>query len=115
MNDTESLAALDGLVTRNLVIPRPLLVYMDGNDDSRIPATGLDMFIYGDCGENWGKIISASKKVNLGQLIERTLPSIYREYTKDSENYEIFSQITERDIEEFNGLDNLIPTISKIS
>lgn len=115
MNDTESLAALDGLVTRNLVIPRPLLAYLDGNDDSRIPATGLDMFIYGDYGENWGKIVSASKKAKLGQLIERTLPSIYREYTKDSENYEIFSQITERDIEEYNGLDNLIPTISKIS
>ncbi len=111
INDSDSLEALDGLVTRNLVIPRPLLAYLNGKNDLRIPATGLDMFAYGDSGETWGKIISASKKIKLGELIERTLPSIYREYTKNSEDSEVFSKITERDIEKFRGLDDKIPSL----
>lgn len=111
----ESLNALESLVTRNLVIPRPLLAYFESNDDSRTPATGLDLTVYGDLGENWGKIIYASKNVKLGQIIERTLPSIYREYTKNNEDDYLFSQITERDIEKFNGLDEKIPTIFTFS
>ncbi len=114
VGDEESLNAIESLVTRNLVIPRPLLAYFEGNNDSRTPATGLDLTIYGDLGENWGKIIFASKNVKLGQIIERTLPSIYREYTKNNENDDIFSQITERDIEKFNGLDKIIPPLFKL-
>lgn len=112
--DSESVEATEGLITTNLVIPRPLLLYLEGESDLRVPATGLDMYLYGDKGKSWGNILEAAKKVTMAEIIERTLPSIYREYCKDAANFSTFSQLAERDIEKFNGLDAKIPSLSKI-
>lgn len=113
--DQESIDACEGLVTRNLVIPRPLLTYLEAPGDLRIPATGLDTYLYGDSGKSWGRILAASKNVTLGEIIERTLPSIYREYCKDAANFETLSRLAERDIEKFRGLDKKIPPIDTFS
>jgi len=114
MGDKESIEATDGLITTNLVIPRPLLLYLEGPNDLRVPATGLDMYLYGDKGKSWNRILDAAKNVTMTEIIERTLPSIYREYCKDATNYEEFSKLAERDIEKFNSLDTKIPPIAKL-
>lgn len=112
IGDTESAEATEGLITTNLVIPRPLLVYLEGPHDLRVPATGLDLYLYGDTGKSWGRMLEAAKQVTTGEIIERTLPSIYREYCKDAANFEIFSKLAERDIEKFTNLDSKIPPIA---
>lgn len=114
LKDSESIEACAQLITTNLVIPRPLLTYLEGPNDVRLPATALDMLLYGDQGSSWGKILAATKQVTLGTFIERTLPSIYREYVKEDPEKATNSQIVERDIEKLNGLDHKIPIIGKI-
>lgn len=114
MGDTESSNATEGLVTTNLVIPRPLLMYLDGPQDLRVPATGLDMYLYGDKGKTWAQMLEAAQHITMGEIIERTLPSIYREYCKDAQNFEMFSKLAERDIEKFNGLEQKITPLSQL-
>ncbi len=114
IGDQESVDAAAGLTTTNLVIPRPLMFYLNSANNARYPATGLDLYLYADGGKNWNRILDATKQTNLSLFIERTLPSIYREYCKDATNYETFSKLTERDIELFNGLDQKIPSVATI-
>ncbi len=112
VGEIESVEAVEGLTTNNFLIPRPTLLYLKSNG-KRIPATGIDMLMYGDRGENWSLILEASKKVTMGKIIERILPGLLRD-TNDTENVEM-SKITERDIEEFNGLDKIIPEMFEIN
>jgi hypothetical protein len=114
IGDQESVDAAAGLTTTNLVIPRPLMFYLNSANNARYPASGLDLYLYADGGKNWNRILDATKQTNLSLFIERTLPSIYREYCKDATNYETFSKLTERDIELFNGLDQKIPSVATI-
>lgn len=98
IGDEESLNALEGLITTNFVIPRPAMVYIkDGN--KRIPATGLDMILYGK-DINWAGLIEGTKRVKLKDVIERMFPRLINRDNLDPQ----FAQINERDIEELNGL-----------
>ncbi len=90
------------------------MMYLTATENSRYPATGLDLILKSEGGRNWNRVLEATKQVPVSAFIERTLPSIYREYCKDATNYETFSKLTERDIELFNGLDQKIPTIATI-
>jgi len=112
MGETESLEAAQGLTTNNFIIPRPTLVYIKSGN-KRVPATAMDMLLYGDEGENWQAVIEASKKVNMGQVIERLLPGLLRDNAK-SEIENVERQVTERDVELFNGLAQKIPEIARI-
>lgn len=112
LSDSDS---TEGLVTTNLVIPRPLLTYLDGPNDMRIPATALDLLLYTDFGKEWYRLLESTKHVGLGLLIERTLPSIYREYVTDKTSADIFSKVTERDIEIFTGLNEKISPVASLS
>lgn len=114
MGDMESSEAVSDLITTNLVIPRPQFTYIAANNNCRYPATALDLYLYSDFGKNWQRILDATKRVMMKEIIERTLVSTYREYTKDAKNYETFSKLTERDIELFNGLDQKIPAVASI-
>ncbi len=114
IGDQESFDAVQGLKTTNLVIPRPLMFYLDGQKNTRYPATGLDLLIHSQLGKKWNQILDATKQITMNLFIERTLPSIYREYCKDATNYKTFASLTERDIELFNGLDKKIPSLAAI-
>lgn len=108
IGDQESVDALEGLTTNNFVIPRPTMVYLKSGD-KRVPVTGLDMLLYSDGGENWQNIIEATKRITMGQIIERMLPGLYREVSENPDP-ELLA-ITERDIEVFNGLERVLPPI----
>ncbi len=108
VNDSENIEAIENLITTNYVIPRPLIAFAKGPDDLRIPTTGLDLIIYGNQGENLGKLINETKNVTVGELLERAFPSFYREYAVNDLEYEKLSKINERDIEKFRGLDQKI-------
>ncbi len=108
IGDQESADALEGLTTNNFVIPRPTMVYLKSGD-KRVPATGLDMLLYSDGGESWQNVIEATKRVTMGQVIERMLPGLYREVSEDFDPDLL--AITERDIEAFNGLEKILAPI----
>lgn len=108
IGDNESLEALEGLTTNNFVIPRPTLTYLKSGN-KRVPATGLDMLLYSDGGENWQTIIEASKRITMGQIIERLLPGFYREMGPDLDPQ--LAGITERDVEALNGLEKSLPPV----
>lgn len=113
IEDLESVDALEGLITNNFIIPRPTLVYLKSGK-KRVPATGMDMLLYGDGGENWQSIIEASKRINMGQIIERMLPGLLRDMDKTGVEEKLL-KVTERDIEAVNGLDKNIPEIIDLS
>ncbi len=108
INDSENLEAIENLITTNYVIPRPLIAFASGPEDRRFPATGLDLILYGNQGENLGKLINETKNVTVGELLERAFPSFYREYAVSDPEYEKLSKLNERDIEKFRGLDQKI-------
>lgn len=107
IGDTESREALEGLVTSNFIIPRPTLVYIKSGN-KRVPATGMDMLLYGDGGENFQTIIEASKRITMKQVIDRILPGLFRDLNLSDEK---LSKITEREIEELNGLSRNLPEV----
>lgn len=113
IGESESLAAVEGLITNNFIIPRPTLLYLKSGD-KRVPVTAMDMMLYGDKGQNWQVIIEASKRVTMDRIIDRVLPGLYR----DSEGFDInskFAKITERDIEVYDSLDKNIPEIISLA
>ncbi len=115
VNDSENLEAIENLITTNYVIPRPLIAFADGPNDIRIPATALDLIVYGDGGANFGKLINATKNVTVGELLERAFPSFYREYAVNDSDYETLSKLYERDVEKFRKLDEKIPSLFTFS
>ncbi len=108
VNDQENIEAVENLITNNYVIPRPLIAFAEGPNDLRLPTTALDLITYGDQGANLGKLINDTKKITVGELLERAFPSFYREYAVNDPNYEELSKLNERDIEKFRGLDEKI-------
>ncbi len=113
MKDLESIEAAKSVPTTNNVITRPMLTYIEGPQDARVPASGLDMLLYAEKG-SLNKIFDVSKKVTLGQLLDRVLPNIYKEHTPDEEKTEELMAITERQIEKLTGLDKLVPPLAKL-
>lgn len=108
VNDQENIEAVENLITNNYVIPRPLIAFAEGPNDLRLPTTALDLITYGDQGANLGKLINDTKKITVGELLERAFPSFYREYAVNDPDYEELSKLNERDIEKFRGLDEKI-------
>lgn len=116
IKDTESLEAVRDVITTNLIISRPTLAYIDMPEtDRRIPATGLDLLLYGDAGKSWDKTIEATKNTTLSQFFNRALESFYAEFVPPQEKEADLTKITERDIEKFTGLDKKIPAMIQIS
>jgi hypothetical protein len=75
----------------------------------RIPATGLDLILYGDGNQSWDKTIAATKNTTLSEFFNRALVSFYAEFVTSDEKTREMSEITERDIEIFTGLDKKVP------
>lgn len=112
IGDTESIEATDGLITTNFIIPRPTLVYLKSGN-KRVPATGMDMLLYGDGGENFQNVIEASKRFNMKQAIERMLLGLLREPGQPVDTR--IAGISERDVENLNGLDRTLPPVVDLS
>lgn len=104
LGDQESIEALEGLVTSNFIIPRPTMIYLKSGS-KRVPATGMDMLLYGDGGENFQNVIEATKRISMRQIIERILPGLFRDLNLSDEK---LSQIKEREIEILNGLEKAL-------
>lgn len=112
IQDTESSEAVKDVITTNLIISRPTLAFIDiPGQDRRIPATGLDMLLYGDNGKSWDRILEATKKTTLSEFFYRALESFYAEYVPPQEKEPELTSITERDIEKFVGLDQKVPAL----
>ena len=100
------------VATKNFVIAFPSIAFLQSPGDYRVPATGLDFALYGQGGRYWPEVLQATKSTTLNELVNRVLPSYYREFCPDTEKDESLAQITEADIEKFTGLDKKVPTIA---
>lgn len=113
LSDDKSITVCQDLKTDNITITRPTLAYVEGPSDSRDPATGLDPILYGEKG-TFNRILEASKKVTIDNLIDRVLPNVYAEYVPDAKKTTDESEITERQIEKLTGLDKKIPALARL-
>lgn len=113
VGDKENLDTCKDTKTTNNVITRPVFTFLENNIGNRDGASGLDLFLYGKKG-SWNTVLEASKKVTLGNLIDRTLPNIYDEHCPDMEKEEKFSVITEAQIEKLIGFPQQIPPMASI-
>lgn len=102
----------DAVATKNFVVAFPSIAFLQTTENQRIPATGLDFYLYGQGGRYWPEVFQATKATTLTQLVNRVLPSYYREFCPDAEKDEILAKITEVDIEKFTGLDKKVPPVA---
>jgi hypothetical protein len=112
--ETEEIETCLNTPTTDLTITRPTLVYIEGKDNYRVPATGVDLALYGDASTSWQRILTASKQTTLDNIFDRLLPNLYDEYCPSGLKKEELSMITERAIEKFTGLDKKIPAFASL-
>ncbi len=113
VGDTESIEACKDTVTTNNVITRPVFAFLEDTKGNRVEASGIDLILYGKKG-SWNRVLEASKKIPLGDFIDRTLPNIYSEHCPDAEKEERFVSIIEAQIEKLIGFKEKIPSMASI-
>lgn len=102
----------DTVATKNFVIAFPSIAFLQTPDNHRVPSTGLDFYLYGQGGRYWPEVFKATKTTTLNDLVNRVLPSYYREFCPDAEKDETLAKITEADIERFTGLEQKMPPLA---
>lgn len=110
---TEEIDNVEPIVTDDIVITRPTLAFLEDKNGNRIPATSLDLLLYGT-NYSWSSIIEASKKVPLKDLFYRLYPELYRDYCEHNTKDPEVLKLTEHDIEKFTGIDKKIPAWVKL-
>jgi hypothetical protein len=108
----EEIHMTENVATKNFVIAFPSISFLQSPSTYRVPATGLDFYLYGQAGRYWPDVLKATKTTTLNELVNRVLPSYYREFCPDAEKDETLAKITEADIEKFTGLDKKIPALA---
>ena len=99
--------------TDGLSLIRPILAFLESKEGIKIPATGLDFYLYSN--ENTLKIITEiAKKVTFEEAIYRALPSLYRAYCPQEYQQEELLAITEEEIDELTGLKNKVTSFAKL-
>jgi hypothetical protein len=102
----------EDIITDDYVFYRPHLAFLDFND-KRIPATGMDMYLYQDPTQ-WQKILQATKQIALGDFMTTLLPALYKEFCPDAQKEDILMAINQQDVETFIGLDKKLPSLGTI-
>jgi hypothetical protein len=96
------------IVANDIIYTRPTLAFIDGPLSQRVPASALDMIVHGNQ-NSWSTVIEAAKQVTMHELLYRLYPELYRDYCKHTDKDDKLLQITERDIEQYTGIDRKIP------
>ena len=108
MGEDKEASFVEPVAPNGITMPRPALAFLDGPDGARVPASGLDLYLYGNSG-SWPKIMDAMKKITLGELYYRVYPDIYKNINKNPDKREDLLTITAQDIEEYAHLKQKIP------
>jgi hypothetical protein len=114
LNISEEQQIAKQIITNDATLPRPAMVFLDGPNDQRIPASGLDLYLYGGA-DSWTKLMEAMKNVTFKEAYYRIYPTIYKNLCKNPDKFEDLLSITERDIEKLKGLDKKIPAWAVLS
>jgi hypothetical protein len=108
LGEEDELAYCQGVFTNDSVVTRPSIAFLQGPQNQRIPATGLDMILYGN-EQSWPSIIESLKHTMYNELMYRAYPDIYKSYVQDENKSEELLAITEQEVEQFTGIDKKIP------
>ncbi len=106
--DTESIEACNDTITSHFLISRPAFAFLEAPNKDRVPATGLDLLLY-ENQSSWKQVYDATKTITVEEIMDRILPSFYKEYTPPNEKEADLLGITPRDIGLYTGLDKKMP------
>jgi len=96
--------------TTDLAFSRAILAFLKHPTGITVPASGLDIIMYGN-ESTWPEMIAAAKQIPLEKALYRALPSLYSAYYPKEKQEPGLLAITEQDVEKFTGLDKLLYTI----
>lgn len=103
--DTESIRLCKDIPTTDIIPGNPpVLAFLKGPKGELIPATPLDLYLYGTP-STVETIINVSKEVTLGDSIKRTMHLWYKRCYIEEERDAKLSTVTEKMIDEVIGLD----------
>lgn len=113
LNDFENYNECVEVPTMRLSMYRPLVAFIERASGERTPATSLDIFLYGD--KDSTEIMKQNaKNIPFRHAFYRALPSIYKlAYAEDEQDARLLS-VTEKEINEFTGLDKKLLTFARV-
>lgn len=104
---------LSELRTTDLSINIESLAYMETEDKQLVPATGIDLILYGDS-SSFSVIRLLSKILTIREVVYRALPVFYKRFYRETERELQLDSITQKDLEKYLGLGNTIIPSAKI-
>ncbi len=107
----EEISVVSNLNVSNLIISRATFLYMKKNR-LRIPLTGMDIIAYGHK-MDWDEVFKSTKNVKMKNIMARIYPFYYSQFL--SKKDEELESVTEKDIEDFIGLDKSLPALFSVS
>ncbi len=112
--DMESYAFAEDVVTTDLSIAIESLSFVQTPSDNKVPATGIDLVLYGN--KSTVRIMRQIASVlTVKETFFRSLPDCYRWYYKEAERDPKLSQITKEDMEKYLGIEHKIVASATIS
>jgi hypothetical protein len=83
------------------------IAFLDGPNGEMVPATGLDLILYGD-EKTWSCMMNVSKQITLEESVNPLMPEFYRICYPESDRDPELVNITDADIIKLSGLDKKI-------
>jgi hypothetical protein len=111
---TEEIENITPIVSNDIVLTRATLAFLGGPEGQRVPASGLDMWLHTNA-QSWLNLIEVSKQVTFQDLLYRLYPELYRDYCEHTNKDKLLLEITERDIEKYEKLDEKIPPLTTLT
>lgn len=104
---------LSELRTNDLSINIESLAYMETENNQLVPATGIDLILYGNPA-SFSVIRLLSKMLTVREIVYRALPVFYKRFYRETEREVALDSITQKDLEKYLGLGNTIIPSAKI-
>lgn len=112
--DKEGIKATEGLITSNLIVPSSLL-YLKKQNGTYLPATALDIITNPEKQSGWAEIFEALKTIPFSEVIVKMFPIIYNRLCPQKEKEEVYTKLSEQDIDKYTKFPTKIPPIVNLS
>lgn len=80
-----------------------LMAFAQGPDSTLVPATGLDLYLYGTA-NTWSTILEESRNITIAQSLQPSLPEFYRYVYPEAERQADLAALTAEQITAVTGL-----------
>jgi hypothetical protein len=113
LGDIENIKLCLDIPTTSLAMHRPSLAFLRNHEDALIPASSLDILLYGN-EDSWKIMKQNAQSLTYEEMLVRNLPNLYQFVYDKNERDESLMEVTEEDIDAATGLDKKIQAFAKI-